>query len=301
MTSDAAADWHVHYFRDGCAEPEMTVEPILRAAIEKDLREIGLLGHYRNRIVLQDLAYWVEPNPKFFELLRQDIDAARSAIETDSPAAANSLKVRVGAEVDINTLDGEVSITPEQASQIDFVMASIHWPPTLPPHIDYIDLRDPARLIEEYCPYNNIQPEEFSFERLVGDMFASMTNAVSRNPFIDILAHPTAFTIRMGALCNDMDLSHQAEKLAAALAANGVAYELNDAVLPDYSPEMLEALVKPLVRMCAEAGVMFAIGSDAHYVRDVGEMKCALDLIEELGIPDGQIVTSLEMFPGKRG
>jgi histidinol phosphatase-like PHP family hydrolase len=179
-------------------------------------------------------------------------------------------------------------------------MASIHWPPTLPPLIDYIDLRDPAQLVEAYCSYNKIPSEEFSFERLVGDMFTSMMNAVSRNPFIDILAHPTAFTVRMGELCLDMDVSDYFENLAAALAANGVAYELNDAVLPDYSPEMLEGFVKPLIRRCAEAGVMFAIGSDAHYVKDVGEMKLALRLKEELGIPDEQIVTSLEVFPGKK-
>jgi histidinol phosphatase-like PHP family hydrolase len=296
MKNVDTADWHVHYFRDGCAEPEMTVEPILRAAAEKGIDEIGLLGHYRNRLVIHDLAYWIEPNPKFFDFLRHDLDAARSTIETDSSSAGRRLKVRVGAEVDINTLDGEVSITPERASQIDYVMASIHWPPTLPPHIDYIDLRDPARLVEAYCPYNNIQPEEFSFERLVGDMFASMTNAITRNPFIDILAHPTAFTLRMGALCIEMDISDHSNELAAALASYGVAYELNDPVLADYSPEMLDGFVKPLIRQCAEAGVMFAIGSDAHLIRDVGEMQIALGLKDELGIPDGQIVTSLEMF-----
>jgi histidinol phosphatase-like PHP family hydrolase len=205
----------------------------------------------------------------------------------------------VGAEVDINTLEGEVSITPEQVSQIDFVMASIHWPPTLPPFVDYIDLRDPAQLVEAYCSHNGVQPEEFSVERLVGDMFTSMTNAVSRNPFIDILAHPTAFAIRLGELCADMDTSDHFDMLAGALAANGVAYELNDAVLPDYSPEMLDAFVNPLIRRCAEAGVLYAIGSDAHLIKDVGEIKLALRLKEQLEIPDDQIVTSLEMFPNK--
>lgn len=289
MTPVDAADWHTHYFRDGCAEPEMTIEPILRAATEKGIEEIGVLGHFRNRLVIQDLAYWIDPNPKFFDFLKYDLEASSSK-------TGNRLKAHIGAEVDINTLEGEVSITPEQASQIDYVMAGIHWPPTLPPLVDYIDLREPARLAEAYCSYNKIQPGDFSVQRLVGDMFASMINAVSRNPFIDILAHPAAFAIRLGPLCVEMDASDHFDELAAALVANGVAYEINDATLPDYSAEALEGFVIPLIRRCAEAGVMFAVGSDAHQIKDVGELKFALRLKEQLQIPDGQFVTTLEMF-----
>jgi histidinol phosphatase-like PHP family hydrolase len=291
MASVDTVDWHVHYFRDGCAEPEMTVESILGAAAEKDVEAIGLLGHFRNRMVIQDLAYWIDPNPKFFDFLRHDLEA--------QPSIDGGLKTHIGAEVDINTLEGEVSITAEQASQIDFVMAGIHWPPTLPPQVDYIDLQEPAQLVEAYCSYNKIQAAEFNVERLVCDILRSITNAVSRNPFINILAHPTAFAIRLGPLCIDMKASNYYDELAAALAANGVAYELNDATLADYPSEVLERFVIPLIQRCAEAGAAFTIGSDAHRIKDVGELGLALRLKEKLGIPDTQFVTSLEMFSEK--
>lgn len=266
----------------------MTVDSVLSAAAEKGIDEIGVLGHFRNRFVIQDLAYWTEPNPKFFDFLRNDIEAFGS----------NDMRVHIGAEVDINTIDGHVSINPAQASSIDFVMAGIHWPPTLPPLLDYIDLREsPARVLEAYCSYNAIPSEEFSIERIISDIFISMINAVSRNRFLDIMAHPAGFATQIGPYCIEMDVSDLSEKLADALAANGVAYELNDSTLREYSPEVLEEFVKPLVRTCAKRGVMFAIGSDAHRPKEVGELGLALRLKEELDISDDRFVTSLEMFP----
>lgn len=293
MASIDTADWHVHYFRDACAEAEMTVESILAASVERGVEEMGLLGHFRNRIVIQDLAYWVAPNPRFFDFLGDDLAAAFSANRPGGP------HVRVGAEVDINTIDGDLSIDAEQVSRIDYVMAGIHWPPTLPPLVDYVDIQDPARLLDAYCSHNEIRPEDFSIERLIGDMFTSMINAVSRNPFVDILAHPAGFAARMGPFCVAMDASEWFDKLAAALAANGVAYELNNAALGEYSSETLEGFVIPLIKTCVEAGAMFAIGSDAHRLEEVGELGRALRLKEDLEIPDDRIVTSLEKFPGK--
>lgn len=288
MPSLKTTDWHVHYFRDGCAESEMTVESVLAAAAEKGIEEMGLLGHFRNRFVINDLAYWTEPNPKFFDFLRDDLSAAKS-----------SLKIRIGAEADINTLDGAVSITTEQASQIDFVLIGIHWPPTLPPLVDYADLVEPAQLLDAYCSYNKIRAEEFSVERLITDMFRSMINAVSRNPFVDILAHPAGFATRLGPFCIKMDASRWFDKMAAALKTSGVAYELNASTFPEYSPEVLDGFVKPFIGTCAEAGVMFAMGSDAHRLKEVGDLGPAFRLQEELKIPDDLFVTSLEGFPKK--
>lgn len=294
MISVEATDWHVHYFRDGCAEPEMTVESVLAAAAEKGIEELGLLGHFRNRMVISDLAYWTEPNPKFFDLLRRDVSEAGHSALPGRP-----VKVHIGAEVDINTIGGDLSITNEQASRIDYVMIGIHWPPTLPPLVDYIDLQEPARLLEAYCSYNRIRPEDFSVERLIGDMFTSMINAIARNPFVHILAHPAGFATSLGMFCIEMGASEWFEKLANALAANHVAYELNAGALREYSPEALEGFVKPLMLTCARAGVMFTVGSDAHRIDEVGDLGLALQMREELEIPDDRFITRLEGFQKK--
>ncbi|MBI4830049.1 MAG: hypothetical protein HY801_00525 [Candidatus Lindowbacteria bacterium] len=302
MSSVQTADWHVHYFRDGCAEPEMSVPSILRTAQGRGITELGLLGRFVNRRVIRDIAYWMDPNPKFFDYLRYDLFCNSPAL-SDNPSAGEKTsipRVLIGAEVDINTIEGDLSITSEQAARIDFVMAGIHWPPTLPPHIDYIDLKDPGRLVETYCSYNSVRAEDFSVKRLIADMFTSMIRAVERNPCINILAHPAGFATRLGPYCAEIDASGWFEKLAAALTVHAVAYELNSTTLRKYSPDVLAKFVKPLVRTCARAGATFAIGSDAHRLKEVGDLGSSLRLKEELQIPDERIVTSFERFSRKR-
>jgi putative hydrolase len=75
------------------------------------------------------------------------------------------------------------------------------------------------------------------------------------------------------------------DKLALAAAAKecGVALEIN-AKHPEFSSEELRA--------CAQTGVQFIIGSDAHSPQHVGNFIAAIQRAEEAGLSPAQIINS---------
>jgi len=89
---------------------------------------------------------------------------------------------------------------------------------------------------------------------------------------IDVLAHPWR--------CFSGDGSRPSKDayraVARLLAAAGVAAEINfHGRTPD--PEFF--------RICAEEGTPIALGSDAHYLREVGDLHPHLRLLREIGYP----------------
>jgi len=91
---------------------------------------------------------------------------------------------------------------------------------------------------------------------------------------LDVLAHPFRYFHRKG-LPRPVELYRPMAKL---LAAHGVAAEINfHTNEPD--PQFFA--------ICAEEGVEIATGSDAHALKEVGDMYPHLRLLEEIGLYEG--------------
>lgn len=98
------------------------------------------------------------------------------------------------------------------------------------------------------------------------------------NPFIDIMVHP-------GRPEFEMDL----EKIAYASAQLGIPVEINNSSL---GPEKGNAWhnCRHFARSAAKYGGPIVLGSDAHFWDRVGELSSALELVEETGINEKQIL-----------
>jgi len=113
--------------------------------------------------------------------------------------------------------------------------------------------------------------------------FAALAEC-ARSGLFDILAHPDLVKVwgRRRPL-PERDPRHHYEPAVEAIAASGIAVEVSTAGLRKPVGELYPAPV--FARMCAEAGVPFALSSDAHRPEQVGfGYDQALALLAELGV-----------------
>ncbi len=98
------------------------------------------------------------------------------------------------------------------------------------------------------------------------------------NPFVDIMVHP-------GRPEFQLDL----ERIAQAAADLNVPVEINNSSL---SPQKRGAWdnCRRFAGYMAQYGGPVILGSDAHFWDRVGEFRFALELVEEAGIPEQQIL-----------
>ncbi len=110
-----------------------------------------------------------------------------------------------------------------------------------------------------------------------GDEFLALTEAVTRSG-VGILAHPFRVFPRAGQKVSSSLFGPVVRMLREA----GVAAEVNFHGGNDPPREFF--------RLCIEAGVRLAFGSDAHELREVGDFWPHLGLLEDLGVSDPQDV-----------
>ena len=106
----------------------------------------------------------------------------------------------------------------------------------------------------------------------------------ARSGLFDILAHPDLVKVWGGARpLPERDLRHFYEPAVEAIAESGVAVELSTAGLRKPVGELYPA--RGFAEMCVEAGVPFALSSDAHLPEQVGfGYDRALEFLDELGV-----------------
>ncbi len=116
----------------------------------------------------------------------------------------------------------------------------------------------------------------------------------ARSGLFDILAHPDLVKVwGRGRPLPDRDPRFFYEPAVEAIAASGIAAELSTAGLRKPVGELYPA--PALAALCAEAGVPFALSSDAHLPEQVGfGYERAIELLERLGV--GEIC----VFEGRR-
>lgn len=117
------------------------------------------------------------------------------------------------------------------------------------------------------------------------------TNAflnVMKNPYVKIIVHP-----------GDPKFPFDIEKVVRQAAKTGTALEINDKSVDPTSGAREGGLptLKEIVRECIKQEVYLSFGSDSHFFDDVGDLRHAQSLAEELNVPERLILnTSVEKY-----
>ena len=117
------ADYHVHYYIDGCAADEMTFPNIEKKALELGLDEISVLKHHSRRMPNGEAVWvcWKRVKPDEWQRYLDEYAAYRP----------EKLTIHSGVESELCGEDGEINISDEEAAKIDMVALSVHYMPDL--------------------------------------------------------------------------------------------------------------------------------------------------------------------------
>ncbi|MGB2852555.1 MAG: histidinol-phosphatase HisJ family protein [Solirubrobacterales bacterium] len=265
------SDYHVHLRPDDDdtpAERYFTVENVDRyrhAAAAAGISELGVSEHiHRFSAALQ-----IWRHPFWVEQAKDDLDAYCDFVASSELSLGIEADYIAGAEERIEAVLG--------ARRFDYVIGSVHFIGEAAVDQDRWDVwelerGDPDRVWKRY------------FEQL-GEAAAS--------GLFDLMAHPDLVKVwgagRPGPL---RDPRHYYEPAVAAIAEAGVAVELSTAGLRKPVDELYPA--PALGRMLVDAGVPFALSSDAHLPEEVGyAYDRAVKFLAEIG------VTEIAAFEGR--
>lgn len=187
----------------------------------------------------------------------------------------HNIEVLSGLEVSIDG-SGGLSVDPEVASQVDYLIGSLHRFPGATMHWG-----DEARM--------KTFVESLGVSGLVRTWTEAVLAGIERGGF-DILGHPFAMFQKFGLLkaghfsgCDDPRLQEAGRRIARAAAKRGVAIEMNNYTvnLPGY---------EAFVTTCYQEGTLFSLGSDAHPLEKVGQIQDAVELLERVGVTPDRII-----------
>jgi len=186
-------------------------------------------------------------------------ETVREEIETLSDV---DLQIFLGAEVDCINFSGTLLIGREIAKRVDYILAA-------PGHYHLSFVNKPP------------QDEEGKFY-----YHQTILNLLD-NPLVSAIAHPYS------SLLHEMSTLGKSakkyfEKIALKAKENRKAVEINNKLFASSShfPGFIENY-KLFIRILAQNGVMFLLGSDAHSLNNIG--KVPSNVFEELNIAESQI------------
>jgi histidinol-phosphatase (PHP family) len=264
-------DYHLHLRPD---EPETpperyftaeNVERYRRAAAAAGIDELGVAEHvYR---FTQALDLW--RHPFWREQARDDLDAYCDF--------ARGAGLKVGIECDFVPAAEERTAALLEARELDFVVGSVHFVGERAVDHEGWDVWEAGGDADEVW--------RRYFEALA---------RCARSRLFDILAHPDLVKVwGRGRPLPGRDLRFFYEPAVEAIAESGIAVELSTAGLRKPVGELYPA--PAFAQLCAEAGVPFALSSDAHLPEQVGfGYGQAIELLKRLGV--GEICA----FEGRR-
>ena len=264
-------DYHLHLRPDTPeAPPERyftaeNVERYREAAAAAGIDELGVSEHvYR---FTQALDLW--RHPFWREQARDDLDAYCEFARHEG--------LKVGVECDFVPGAEERTAALLEAREFDYVVGSVHFVGERAVDHEGWDVweggGDADQVWRRY------------FEALAG---------CARSGLFDILAHPDLVKVwGRGRPLPRRDLRFFYEPAVEAIAASDIAVELSTAGLRKPAGELYPA--PAFAELCAEAGIPFALSSDAHLPAEVGfGYGQAIELLERLGV--GEIC----VFEGRR-
>jgi histidinol-phosphatase (PHP family) len=256
-------DYHLHLRPDEPdtpAERFFTAENVERyrdAADEAGIAELGVSEHvYRFR---QALELW--RHPFWEEQARDDLDAYCGF--------ARGAGLKVGIECDFVSGAEDRTASLLEARELDYAVGSVHF------------VGDRAVDHEGWDAWETEGNPEKVWRR-----YFEMLAECAGSGLFDILAHPDLVKVwgRSRPL-PERDPRHFYEPAVEAIAESGIAVEVSTAGLRKPVGEIYPA--PAFAAMCVEAGVPFALSSDAHLPEQVGfGYDRALEFLGELGVDE---------------
>jgi histidinol-phosphatase (PHP family) len=256
-------DYHLHLRpdeSDTTFERYFTAENADRyraAADEAGIEELGVSEHvYRFR---QSLDLW--RHPLWTENANDDLDAYCEFVRSTS--------LRLGVECDfVPGAEGRTA-TMLEARDFDFVVGSVH----------FIGEGDAAVDHDGFDVWEGGGEAEEIWTR-----YFAHFDRCARSGLFDILAHPDLVKVWGGDRpLPEGDLRRFYEPAVEAIVAGGSAVELSTAGLRKPVGELYPA--RAFAELLVEAGVPFALSSDAHLPEQVGfAYDQAIAFLDELGV-----------------
>jgi histidinol-phosphatase (PHP family) len=264
-------DYHLHLRPDEAGTPPerfFTAENVARyraAAAAAGIEELGVSEHvYRFTAALD-----VWDHPFWREQARDDLDAYCEFVR--------GAGLKLGIECDFVPDAEKRSAALLEARSFDYVVGSVHF------------------VGEEAVDHEgwDIWEGDGDADEVWRRYFDALAEC-ARSGLFDILAHPDLVKVWGGERpAPGRDPRFYYEPAAEAIAASGIAVELSTAGLRKPVGELYPA--PAFAELLAEAGVPFALSSDAHLPEQVGfGYDRATELLERLGV--GEIC----VFEGRR-
>lgn len=185
-----------------------------------------------------------------------------------------SIQLLSGLEGVILDLDGSLSITPGVAMKVDLVL---------------VDMGGRTRGLGYEVP-----PESSIFK----EMIIQCLERVCLNPLVDIIAHPINLGRFAHQLPPDAFTERDLDRLAQAFMDGGTYFEIMNQMYYWYPQEDVTTFLErysKLVAGMASRGVRFTLGSDAHSVCGVGNLRWCYRVIKMANISKTQIATLDEL------
>ena len=237
-------DYHTHTkYSDGRG----TVEDNVRAARDKGLQEIGITDHGPNNI-----GVGVKSSGKYLEIKEE----ARIINQR-----YNDIKILVGAEADIISMDGEIDVSREVIRQLDLLIVGLH---------PYVIPETPGDAAGFVLANQVSKISSAVREKVIVSNTKALKECINKYR-VDIVSHP------------DLQMHVDIGELASECLNRNVALEINTG--HHYNKENL-------IREALPTGVNFIINSDAHFPETVGELEEGIRLAERFNIPAERIVNA---------
>lgn len=267
MSLSLDLDCHVHTIYSGHSGAEMFIPAVMARCAQRRLRRVVILEH----VPPITSETYLNPNEWFDG--RDDRAALEAVIAEVLPRRerfpGTEFLTGVEADADPQRLDGSLMLS--DVGGADVVVAATHL---VPGGAEF--WFDRPQLPEDEAPETRAR-------------WLAWLEAVAANPAVDVLAHPCA-ELAACRLGGDFGPEFRAAfaPVAAAMAAGGVGFELNEAAVRRFSPQELAGYAA-LVRRAREAGVRFTVGSDAHRGAQLAEYKLVGPLAEAAGIGEADL------------
>jgi histidinol-phosphatase (PHP family) len=268
-------DYHLHLRpdEDGTTfDRYFTAENVDRyraAAAERGIEELGVSEHvYRFR---QALDLW--RHPLWLENANDDLDEYCEFVRGTS--------LRLGVECDyVPGAEGRTAALLE-ARDFDYVVGSVHFVGEGDAAVDHDGF--------DVWAAPNASPDE------IWGRYFDHFNRCARTGLFDILAHPDLVKVwgRDRRPLPEGDLRRFYEPAVEAIVEGGSAVELSTAGLRKPVGELYPA--REFAELVVEAGVPFALSSDAHLPEQIGfRYDDALAFLDDLGVEE------IAVFEGRR-
>ena len=234
-------DYHTHTIY---SHGKGTIRENVEAAIAKGLREIAITDHGPGHML-----YGVKREN--FKKMRQEID--------DLNKEFTEIKILLGVESNIISMDGDIDIDDEILGLVDMVSAGFHFGAK-------------TKTLKDAWILYALNKLTFGLDKLKSKArdrnTKAMVNAINNNK-INLITHPGA------------KLAVDVIEVARAAGQRDTALEINS----HHGHLSVDEL-----RLVMNENVKFMVNSDAHRKEDVGNVKAGISRAVEVGLVKKQIL-----------